>query len=50
MLDLLYQQARVERVDYTATIDVEALCPDKLLGRLGPMVEGWTPPREDWED
>ena len=50
VLDLLYQQARVERVDYTATIDVEALCPDKLLGRLGPMVEGWTPPREDWED
>ena len=50
VLDMLYQQARVERVDYTATIDVEALCPDKLLGRLGPMVEGWTPPREDWED
>ncbi len=50
LLDMLYQQAKVEQVDYTATIDVEALCPDKLLGRLGPMVEGWTPPREDWED
>ena len=48
--DLLYQQARVERVDYAATIEVEALCPEKLLGRLGPMVEGWVPPKEDWED
>ena len=50
VLDLLYQQARVERVDYAATIEVEALCPEKLLGRLGPMVEGWVPPKEDWED
>lgn len=36
VLDLLYQQARVERVDYAATIEVEALCPEKLLGRLVP--------------
>ena len=50
VLDLLYQQARVERVDYAATIEVEALCPEKLLGRLGPRVEGWVPPKEDWED
>ena len=50
VLDLLYQQARVERVDYAATIDVQALCPEKVLGRLGPLVEGWTAPREDWED
>ena len=50
VLDLLYQQARVERVDYAATIEVEALCPEKLLGRLGPLVEGWVPPKEDWED
>ena len=50
VLDLLYQQARVERVDYAATIEVEALCPEKLLGRLGPMVEGWVPPKEDWGD
>ena len=50
VLDLLYQQARVERVDYAATIEVEALCPEKLLGRLGPMVVGWVPPKEDWGD
>ena len=50
VLDLLYQQARVEQVEYGQTIDVVALCPDKLIGRLGPLVEGWTPPREDWED
>lgn len=50
VLDLLYQQAKVEQVEYGQTIDVQALCPEKLLGRLGPMVEGWVPPKEDWED
>ena len=50
VLDLLYQQAKVEQVDYGQTIDVQALCPEKVLGRLGPMVEGWVPPKEDWED
>lgn len=44
-LDLLYQQARVERVDYAATIEVEALCPEKLLGRLGPMWRGGCLPK-----
>ena len=50
VLDLLYQQAKVEQVDYGQTIDVQALCPEKVLGRLGPLVEGWVPPKEDWED
>ena len=50
VLDLLYQQAKVEQVEYGQTIDVQALCPEKVLGRLGPLVEGWTAPREDWED
>lgn len=50
VLDLLYQQAKVEQVEYGQTIDVQALCPEKVLGRLGPLVEGWVPPKEDWED
>jgi len=50
MLDRLYQEAKVERVEYAATIDVTAVCTPKLIGRLGPLVEGWTPPREPWEE
>ena len=50
LLDMLYQSARVEKVEYGATIDVTAVCTPKTIGQLGSMVEGWAPPREDWED
>ena len=50
LLDKLYQQASVERVEYGETIDVTALCPPRLIGQLGPLVEGWTPRREPWEE
>ncbi len=50
LLDMLYQSARVENVEYGATIDVTAVCTPKTIGQLGSMVEGWAPPREDWED
>ena len=49
LLDLLYREAKVEAVEYGGTIDVTAVCTPKTIGRLGPLVEGWTPPREDWE-
>ena len=50
LLDLLYREAKVEAVEYGGTIDVTAVCTPKTIGRLGPLVEGWTPPREDWEE
>ena len=50
LLDRLYQEAKVERVDYTDTIDVTAVCTPKLIGQLGPLVEGWKPHREPWEE
>ena len=50
LLDKLYQQASVEQVEYGETIDVTALCPPRLIGQLGPLVEGWTPRREPWEE
>ncbi len=49
MLDLLYREAKVEQVEYGSTIDVVAVCTPKTIGRLGPLVEGWTKPKEPWE-
>ena len=50
LLDKLYQQAKVESVEYGETIDVAAVCTPKVIGQLGPLVEGWRPHREPWED
>ena len=50
LLDKLYQDAKVEKVDYSETIDVVAVCPQKIIGQLGPLVEGWKPHKEPWED
>ena len=35
ILDQLYQEAKVEKVDYGETIQVTALCAPRTLGRLG---------------
>ena len=48
LLDMLYQQAKVELVDYAQTIDVTAICTKKLIGQLGPLVDGWTPPEPEF--
>ncbi len=50
LLDMLYREAKVERVEYGATIDVTAVCAPRTIGRLGPLVEGWTPHKEPWEE
>ena len=50
LLDRLYQEAKVEQVEYGETIDVAAVCTPKLIGQLGPLVEGWKPRREPWEE
>ena len=39
VLDLLYREAQVGRVEYGETaIEAEAVCPPALLGRLGPYL------------
>ena len=50
ILETLYKEAKVEKVDYSDTIDVVAVCTPKTIGQLGPLVEGWTPHKEPWED
>ena len=50
LLDKLYLEAKVEKVDYSGTIDVTAVCTPKVIGQLGPLVEGWKPRREPWEE
>ncbi len=48
-LDTLYREAKVESVEYGETVDVVAVCTPKVLGTVKDYVEGWTPPKEDWE-
>ena len=50
LLEKLYQEAKVESVEYSETIDVVAVCTPKMIGQLGELVEGWKPHREPWED
>ena len=51
MLEQLYRDAKVENVEYAETIVVTAVLTPILLGRLKDyIVEGWTPPKEPWED
>ena len=50
ILETLYQQAKVEAVEYGQTIDVKAVCTPRIIGQLGPLVEGWQPHKEPWED
>ena len=51
VVDMLHRQAKVERVDYGESIEVEAVCTPVQLGRLkDDIVSGWTPPKEPWED
>lgn len=40
----------MEEVDYGETIDVTAVCTPKVIGQLGPLVEGWKPHKEFWEE
>ena len=48
-LDALYREARVESVEYGATVDVVAVCMPRIIGQLHQFIEGWTEPKEDWE-
>lgn len=48
-LDALYREARVEGVEYGATVDVVAVCTPRIIGQLHQFIEGWTEPKEDWE-
>ncbi len=50
VLDVLYREAKVERVEYAQSIEVTAACTPITLGRLEEyIVEGWTRPKEPWE-
>ncbi len=48
-LDVLYKDAKVEKVVYGTTIDVTAVCVPKVLGMMKAYIEDWKEPKEDWE-
>ena len=51
VLDMLYREAKVERVAYGASIEVEAVCSEKTAGQVRMyIVDGWQPSKEDRED
>ena len=50
ILEQLYQEAKVESVEYGETIDIVAVCTPKTIGQLKELVEGWKPHKEPWED
>ncbi len=49
ILEQLYAQAKVESVEYSETIDVIALCTEKVVGQLRDYIEGYEAPKEFWE-
>lgn len=49
MLDGLYREAKVESVEYGATIDIVAVCTPKVMGQIKDYIDGWKEPKEEWE-
>jgi len=49
LVDMLYREAKVERVEYGETVDVVATVVPRVLGQVREYVEGYTEPKEDWE-
>ena len=50
LLDSLNREAAVLRTEYTdAGIEVEAIVPPELFGRVKDYIPGYTEPKEDWE-
>ncbi len=50
LLDSLNREAKVLRTAYTeAGIEVEAVVPPELYGKLKPYIPGFEEPKEDWE-
>lgn len=50
ILEMLYAEAKVEQVEYSETIDVVAICTEKVVGQLKDYVEGFVPKKEFWEE
>ena len=50
LLDVLYREAKVESVEYAATIDIAAVCNPKAIGLVKEYIEGWVEPKEPWEE
>ena len=49
MLEKLYQEAKVEKVEYSETIDIVAICTPKTVGQLKNYIEGYVEPTEPWQ-
>ncbi len=49
LLNVLYEDAKVEAVEYGETIDVVAVCNPRAIGLVKDYIEGYVEPKEDWE-
>ena len=51
MVDTLYREAKVEKVEYAETIEVTAVLTPRLLGQLRQWIYPPVPEhKEDWEE
>ena len=46
LLDALYREAKVEKVEYADTIEVTAVCSPRVLGQVAPYVR----PQQETEE
>ena len=50
LLDSLNREAAVLKSEYTEDgVEVEAIVPPELFGRVKAYIPGYTEPKEDWE-
>ncbi len=49
LLDSIYREGKVEKIDYSETVDVVAICTPRLLGQLKDYIEGWREEKQEWE-
>jgi len=51
IVDMLNREAAVLKLDYTDSgIEIEAVVPPAVFGKIKDYVPGYTEPKEDWED
>ena len=51
LIDLLNREAQVLRCEYTDnSVEVDALVPNELFGRVKEFIPGYVEPKEEWEE
>ena len=50
LMDMLNREAIIERQEYTENgIEIDAIVPSEIFGKVRPFIPGWQEPHEAWE-